>query len=224
MGNASRSVLLVHGAWHGAWCWDLVATGLCDLGISASAIGLHRGGHAADVAATTDLLAALDGPVIACAHSLGGRVVTDLPAERLGGLVYIAASIPDSNDAESMTPPTTALREAMETSEDGFITVAPRAVRDLFYADCETSLAEMAISRLRPQASNSFAAPPPSFPAWKSVTSTYVVCDQDRAIAAEDQERAATRATSVVHWPTGHSPFLSRPDLVVALIAELASK
>ncbi len=224
MGNESRSVLLVHGAWHGAWCWDLVIAGLRDLAISASAIDLHRGGHAADVAAATELLATLDGPVIACAHSLGGRVVTDLPAERLAALVYIAASIPDSNDAQSMTPPTTALGEAMETNEDGYITVAPRAVRDLFYADCEDSVAEMAISRLRPQAGNSFAAPPPSLPAWKSVASTYVVCEEDRAISPEDQDRASTRATSVVHWPTGHSPFLSRPDLVVALIDELASQ
>jgi hypothetical protein len=50
-----------------------------------------------------------------------------------------------------------------------------------------------------------------------------VVCSEDRAIAAWIQESFAVRATNSVVWPTSHSPFLSQPDLVVDLLAGLAT-
>ncbi len=44
----------------------------------------------------------------------------------------------------------------------------------------------------------------------------------DRALTPELQRNLAARCTSTVEWPTSHSPFCSRPQLVVDLLARLA--
>ena len=62
----------------------------------------------------------------------------------------------------------------------------------------------------------------PRTSAWRTIPSTYVVCSEDRAIDVWLQEAFATRATNTVVWPTSHSPFVSRPELVVELLAGLA--
>ena len=63
----------------------------------------------------------------------------------------------------------------------------------------------------------------PFRPAWRDIASTYVVCEQDRAIVPDAQRMMAARATEVRSWATSHSPFFSRPELLVDLLTELAS-
>ena len=58
--------------------------------------------------------------------------------------------------------------------------------------------------------------------AWHDIPSTYVVCTEDRAINPEFQRALATRTTTSVEWPTSHSPFFSRPDLLADLLIGLA--
>jgi hypothetical protein len=51
-----------------------------------------------------------------------------------------------------------------------------------------------------------------------------VVCENDRAILPEAQEAMSRRANRVLRMPTSHSPFLSRPGELAALLrAELAA-
>ena len=63
----------------------------------------------------------------------------------------------------------------------------------------------------------------PAAVAWRERPSTYVVCTEDQAIHPGLQEVLARRCTNRVVWPAGHSPFLSHPELVSALLVELAS-
>ena len=60
---------------------------------------------------------------------------------------------------------------------------------------------------------------PVTVPAWHTVPSTCLVCTQDQAIPAEAQRAAAVRAGRTVEIPTGHHPFLSRPDLFADTLA-----
>jgi pimeloyl-ACP methyl ester carboxylesterase len=55
--------------------------------------------------------------------------------------------------------------------------------------------------------------------AWRRRPSTYVVCTDDRAILPDLQRQMAQRAGETVEWDCGHSPWLSRPNLVADLIA-----
>jgi len=52
---------------------------------------------------------------------------------------------------------------------------------------------------------------------------TYALCTDDRAVPVALQQSNAARIGTTVEWPTSHSPFLSRPDLVADLLLELNS-
>ena len=56
--------------------------------------------------------------------------------------------------------------------------------------------------------------------AWQRVPSTYVVCERDNAIPPAVQERMAAQAGTISRIDAGHSPFLSRPHDVQAIIQE----
>ena len=78
-------VVLVHGAWHGAWCWERVVDGLAAVAIESVAIDLP--GHGEDPGPFSDLhgdaarvrsvLDRINRPVVLLGHSYGGAVVTE---------------------------------------------------------------------------------------------------------------------------------------------------
>ena len=73
---------------------------------------------------------------------------------------------------------------------------------------------------LRPQAMQSFLEAPPRV-AWRQTPSTYVVGRHDRAFHPQLVDEMASRAVTVTEWETSHSPLLSRPHLVVDLLARI---
>jgi hypothetical protein len=110
---------------------------------------------------------------------------------------------------------------AIRSHHDGTWTLDCDKARSAFYGDCDDDDVGAALLRLdaHPVAALVQA---PAREAWRSKPSTYVVCALDRAVPPELQRRLATRATTVVEWPSGHSPFFSMPDQVAALLAERA--
>jgi pimeloyl-ACP methyl ester carboxylesterase len=221
-------VVLVHGAWHGPWCWERVIAGLEEQGIAVRATELHRGSLPADTAAVqadVDALAG-DGPVVVCGHSYGGAVITGLGPSNLAHLVYLCAFMLDEQETtlEWLTEaPLTALADAMVLSEDNtYVTIDPGEARRAFYADCGDDVVTESIGRLQPQAMLPGGESPERI-AWREVSATYVICELDDALHPEAQRRFAARAANTAVWPTAHSPFLSRPELVVELLAQLAT-
>jgi len=230
-------VLLVHRAWHGAWCWDPVVARLADRGVPVVALDLPGHGAsgeplgdlASDAAALRGVLDGLDDAVV-CGHSYGGAVISDggdHPAAR--HLVYLAAILLD--EGESCTSATATMVDgegasrlvgAMREGPDGSVLLDPEAAVDALYHDCTPDDAAWAVERLGGQRPASLAQPA-SHAAWRRVPSTYVVCTEDRVLPAPVQRQLAARAGTVVEWPTSHSPFLSQPDRVADLLAQLAS-
>lgn len=88
-------------------------------------------------------------------------------------------------------------------------------------ADCEPDTAAAFVSKLVPESAAGFTQSPRAV-GWRERPSTYVVCTEDRAIAPTMQRTLADRCDTVVEWPTSHSPFASRPELVTELLATLA--
>jgi pimeloyl-ACP methyl ester carboxylesterase len=91
----------------------------------------------------------------------------------------------------------------------------------LFYNDCPDEVADWAVERLGPQRIETLSQAPRAV-AWRQRPSTYAVCTADNIVHPGLQRTLARRADNVVEWPTGHSPFLSRPDLVAELLAQVA--
>ena len=88
--TVSRTVVLVHGAWHGSWCWAPVVSRLDAAGRRSVTVDLPSVSSTAatlpdDVACVRAVLDALDGDALLVGHSYGGVVVTDAgvhPARR----------------------------------------------------------------------------------------------------------------------------------------------
>ena len=238
------AAILVHGAWHGAWCWERAVAALAADGISAVAIDLPGHGNdpgpmgdlhgdAAHVAAVLD---ALGGPVVLVGHAYGGAVITEAGSHRaVSHLVYLAAFALD--DGESCGD--VASREAASAGishqgrpdlaagyvpgPGGTVTLARDVARACFYQDCDPGTAAWAVARLGPQPLISLQQQPYAV-AWRTKPSTYVVCADDQAIHPGLQRILAGRCITAVEWPTGHAPFLARPDLVAGLLAGLAAR
>jgi len=117
--------VLVHGAWHGAWCWRRVTDRLSAQGhhvyaVTLTGVGerahlltpdIHLSTHIQDVVATIETEELQD--VVLAVHSYAGMLgtgVADLMPERLRHLVYVDAMVPKIGESWSATH-TRAIRE-----------------------------------------------------------------------------------------------------------------
>ncbi|OJX63199.1 MAG: hypothetical protein BGO95_08920 [Micrococcales bacterium 73-13] len=226
--SETPAILLVHGAWHGAWCWELVEPLLRAAGREVHAIDLpsvhaarkERLGLADDAAAVRTAIEAIDGPVVVVAHSYGGAPVTvaaaDLPNVR--HIVYISAFALDAGEsllgAVGGVPPSWWVIDG-DLVRAGTAAEPPEA---LFFGDVAPEVAAAAVARLTSQSIRPFREELTAA-AWRTVPSTYVVTERDGATPVPAQEGIAARAGStVVRMDTSHSPFLSQPEATAELI------
>jgi pimeloyl-ACP methyl ester carboxylesterase len=225
-GNGTQ-LLLVHGGFHGPWVWQGVLDNLAPLGLqvetvelpSVAAKGEPRYGMLDDAAEVRRRLESIDGPVVVVAHSYGGLVVTEAAAglANVRHIVYLAGFALDIG--ESLLG--TVAEPPPWWNIDGDTLIADSAV-ETFYHDVPAGEADRAVARLRPS-SYSTVTERLTAAAWREIPSTYVICDQDHAIAPSVQEHLARRSTNVRRLPTSHSPMLSRPAEVAQIVAEVMS-
>jgi pimeloyl-ACP methyl ester carboxylesterase len=228
-----RTVVLVHGAWHGAWCWERVIPLLDAAAVPLMVIDLPSVSH--DNATLHDdadyVRGALDsiaGEAVLLGHSYGGAVISAAGVHpNVVQLVYLCAfalDVGESAQDNSLTggEGLSELGAALVVG-DGVLTVDPERALGAFYHDCAPDIAAAAIDRLRPQSLAALAGKVDAA-AWREKPATYVVCTEDRALPLALQRSNAARIGESVDWPTSHSPFLSRPALVAELLVELCSR
>jgi hypothetical protein len=222
--------VLVHGAWHGPWCWDGVVRELEGRGHSAVAVDLPSDDPAAGIERYAEVVSGAlgdAGDVVLVGHSLAGLVIPLVAARRpVSRLVYVCALLPAPGrslrdqlaDADVFRPgfPATA-RDDLGRS---YWPDAGKAIAALYAPDCADVEAERAVARLRPQA----AAPSGDrfpLPALPAVPSLYVLCTEDRAVDPAWSRAAARERLGVeaVELPGGHSPMISRPARLADVIA-----
>lgn len=110
--------VLVHGAWHGAWCWKKILPGLWSAGHRAFAVTLTGTGERAHQLAPgitlrthiDDAAAVIEAEelqqAIVVGHSYGGMVITalaDRMPQRIARLVYLDAVVPLPGECWSST-------------------------------------------------------------------------------------------------------------------------
>jgi pimeloyl-ACP methyl ester carboxylesterase len=235
-GDRASTVVLVHGAWHGSWCFDRVLPVMHAAGVDVRALDLAGDGFASDVASVRDALDAVDGDVVLLGHSYGGAVITEAgvhPAVR--HLVYLCAFALD--DGEACTRAATdeaaavsishegrpSLGAAMIYHDDGTSTLTRDGARACLYHDVDDDTFDWAYAHLGPQRSDTLGAVPRAI-AWRTTPSTYVVCTEDQGVHPDLQRIMACRCGDTVEWPLGHSPFANRPDLVGELLVNIARR
>ena len=210
-------IVLVHGAWHGSWCWDQVVQRLegCDVvAVDLPTMQRDDATFADDVAAVH---AVIDGPALLCGHSYGGFVIgAAADHDDVTGCVFLCAFAQDGDaDLSGVGGP---LQRAMRI-EGSVSTIDPALANEAFYGDVHPDLAAAAITKLRPM---SLAAGATGVGAWRSRPSTYVVCTEDQSIDVDAQRAMAAACDVVEEWACSHSPMLSKPDEVADLLRRLA--
>jgi pimeloyl-ACP methyl ester carboxylesterase len=226
------TLLLVHGSWHGTWCWDRLIPELSRLGLTTATVALPScgidpaalGTVADDAAAVEAAIADITGDVVVVGHSYGGVAITEARFEsRVRHLVYVGGFMPDATQSLfDLAPPGWIPRYMLE-HPDGSTTVDPAMAIDSFYADCDPSTAEWAASRLRRHKSINNITPV-THASWRDKTSTYIVLTDDHAWPEAEQRKLATQATEQREMPTSHSPFLSRPAELAALLGDIVAR
>lgn len=221
--------VLVHGAYHGAWCWYEVQTELESRGhevvtfdLPAHGIDTTPPGEVtfADYAdAVCEVTSECDEPVVLVGHSMSGLVVTQAAEqcpESVDTLVYLTAYLP--GDGESMLDlrvEGSFISENFVVDEDrGVGSIEPDALEELFYADCSASAVTLARSLVRTEPIEPLTTPVDISPErFGSVPRVYIRCEEDRAITAEQQRQMIDEqgCETELTLTASHSPFLSIP-------------
>ena len=233
--------LLIHGAWHGAWCWHKL-TPLLEAG-GARVIAPDLPSMGADLTPPAvitldywarfiaDLAAREPEPVTLVAHSRGGLVASraaELEPDRIGRIVYVAAYLLPAratlanearSDADSLIPP-----NMIPAASGVTCTVRSSVVREAFYGRCSDTDAEFAQSRLSPEPLKPLVTPLDITPErFGRVPRAYVETTFDRVIspAAQRKMREALPCDPVFALETDHSPFLSQPESLARMLISI---
>ncbi len=234
--------LLVHGSWHGAWCWQKVLPLLTQAGHTVLVPDLPAHGQDKTPFAKvtlTDyvncigaLLATCDEPVILVGHSMAGMVISQVAEnfpEKINRLVYLAAFLPQSGESllsiaklQKPTKLTAAMRIVTEENAIYF----PSEAMYLFAYQRTLAQEYAAIAPL--------LCVEPFQPWIEPVTLTaqrygriprvYIMCKDDNAVHLSSQQRMLAQISCEV-WQQDcdHSPFYSDPQGLVEILLALNS-
>jgi len=226
-------LIFVHGALvrDGAWWWQRTAdlleqrTGIRSRALELPSCGEtdELGGLVEDAAALRSALDEVESAIVV-AHSYGGTVVAEAgqhPA--VSHLLYISSYLPDPGQSQGAIMSGEGDPVSIGDNGDGTLGISGYSADSFgarFLQDVDAATQRQAFDRVTRQSASAFMTPTTAA-GWEGVDSTYIVCGEDRSTSVELQRLHAARATRSVELPTGHHPFISRPELVVEQLERL---
>jgi pimeloyl-ACP methyl ester carboxylesterase len=230
------TIVLVHGAFAESSSWDGVIDPLLDAEHPVIAAANPLRSLAADAAAVADVVRAVDGPVVLAAHSYGGAVISNVPADagEIVGLVYANGLAPEPGEHAfqlagkfpgSLLGPETS-RAVPRSDGTTDLYVASDSFNEVFCQDVPApQAATMAVTQ-RPATQEALTEPSGDHPLWKDVPSWFLIGEQDHVLPAELHrymaERAGARRTIEVPGAS-HAITVSQPEATARLILEAAA-
>ena len=230
-------VVLVHGAWHGAWCFAALQHALDELGVPSYAIDLPGHGTstqpftdlAGDAAHVAGVLHRLGTPAVLVGHSYGGAVITQAASlhPEIAHLVYLTAFA--LQDGESVMGALAAFPQArvplglaIVAHADGTSHIDPSKAAEAFYGHCSPAAASAAIARLGDHPMVTLIDSVTGNPR-QHIPSTYIRCTDDQSIALVHQDLMAARCGTTLSLDTDHSPFVSAAGETAAILHRIAT-
>ena len=226
--------VLVHGAYHGAWCWDELRTELSSGGHDSTAVDLPCDDPDAGAERYVDeILHAIPkqaDAVVMVGHSLAGLIIPIAASRtRTAMAIYLCALLPvpglsfDAQHADFVT--------GFEPSQpaighpDGSTSWPEEGAIETFFHDCTPHVARDAAKRLRRQYWRVTQEVTP-LRQWPPVPAAYILCTDDRMISRDYGTTAARRQLGVdpSELSGGHSPFLSRPRVLARALVRAAAR
>jgi len=218
--------VLIHGAWHGAWCWERFVPALEARGHRAIAMDLAVDDPSASFEDHAGVVIdAMDdappGGGVLVGHSLGSMIAPIVAAKRkVDAIVFLCGVIPKFgglpwDDSPEMAAP--GAFDALVAHDDGSVTWPTlEAATFAFYDDCTPDDAAWAFSKLRPNNPRSLWDRPYPLDAWPDAKRISIVGTDDHAVTLEWSRFVASTRLDVepIELPGSHSPFLARPEML----------
>lgn len=228
--------VLVHGAWHGAWCWNRVLPALWRGGHRAFAVSLTGTGEKAHLLSpqirlathVQDVLAVIEAEelrdCVLVGHSYGGLPITGAAAraaERIAHLVYLDAKVPHDGECWSgdHDEATRAARRAA-IAQHGFLPPPDPAIFGLAGED-----AAWVARRQRPHPGSLYDDPLHfDMARVQALPRTFIDCVvPPLATIAGSRARVRSEPGWTVHTlQTGHDAMVSAPGDLLRLLLALA--
>lgn len=240
-------VVLVHGAWQGAYVWDQIQANLIASGYRVSVVKLP--GHGDDatpahvisfqdyVNQVKNAINAYNEPVILVGHSLGGAIITQTASElpkKVTKLIYVAGFIPQSGksvleysqmDAQSLLPPTLQLSEDQTLA--GIVNPGVN-LPNVFCQDGTDAQKQFLVERYKAEPTIPLGTPLSyKMEDYKAAGKKYYIfTTEDNTISFGFQQKMATDAgiLNTYEINAGHSPFISKPTEFTAILKEISKK
>ena len=246
--SSSKTYILVHGAGHGAWCWEKIVPLLESKGYNIITLDLPSVGNDTvqlanislddDVNQVINAANTIDGKVSLVGHSSGGVIISQaaelLGAEKIDKLIYLDAFLPqngesvlsiagkineNSKDISNASGPKP---ELLIFSEDKKCCKwNPDLAQQIFYHDCSPEDIAFAKAHLAWQCVSTLATPVQlSESNYGAIKKYYILCTE-----AKDMNKSSL--TSYVHCEkiyelaSSHSPFFSMPEKLVDILVAI---
>jgi pimeloyl-ACP methyl ester carboxylesterase len=229
--------VLVHGAWHGGWCWAKVASILRARGhavLTPTQTGLGERSHL--LSKSIDLDVFVDDianvlrwedlhDVVLVGHSFGGNGISgvaDRMRERVRQLVYLDSIVLENGETPfSGIPPDVATARAKRAQESSCgLSLPPPPAAAFGVTDPEQ--AAWLEARVTPHPFNTFVSPLRlANPVRNGVPGYYIVCsDPIYAPLQASRDRVRADGWDVVDLPTGHDAMVTAPKALADILHE----
>lgn len=232
---------LIHGSFHGSWCWELLRPELENLGHNTVAVDLSFEDRSASYDFWAEVVAEhIDDPLntIVVPHSRMGNLAPRVASlKSIRQVIYLCAGFDPTNNNSlrhhllSRVPDkyNPEFLEAVSfDAETGMSSIEPPQAVELLYHDCPADVAEAAATHLqpmfRPQAQ-------PGIRDWPNIPTSWIYSSQDRVIRPEYSEYLSRSKKIARHLgggaivlDAGHSPQLSMPSELANTIDAITLK
>lgn len=228
--------VLVHGAWHGGWCYGRVAkklraaghevytptlTGVGERSHLAASLEVNLSMHVKDICQVLEYEQLKD--VILCGHSYGGMVISGVAAqhaERIKSLVYLDAFLPEDGQSLFSFLPPEQIAQFLDLARQfgGRLPPIPAEVFNVNKAD-----AAWVDSTCVPQAFATFGEGVKLTGKEKQVKNRTYILATGYDLHVFDQFHAKLKddpAWKVTTVPCGHDVMLDKPDDLVKILLE----
>jgi pimeloyl-ACP methyl ester carboxylesterase len=233
----ARTFVLVHGAWHGGWCWRRVAD------------RLHSGGHAVFTPTLTGLgerahlmRAGIDlnthitdvvnvmkwerlTDVVLCGHSYGGMIISgaaDQMADAIHSIVFLDAFVPKNGEAMRDLTSAAVRETAQAAMARGNVGIPPRPAEAFGVNPADRAWVD---ALCVPQPFATFTDKIVLSGAWNRIPRKSYVRAASYANPGFDRALAAAKADSA--WrtyevPCGHDVMVDMPERLTEILLEAA--
>jgi pimeloyl-ACP methyl ester carboxylesterase len=236
-----ETIVLVHGAWSDASAWDRISPILKAQGYQVIAVNLP--GHGKDNTSFANITLAsyvetvkkaigTRNNVILVGHSMAGVVISEVAEQipdQIKRLVYLAAFLPKNGEsllALAQTDADSHIGKYLQVDKDhGSAGIAKDGIIDVFAADAPQAIQEYLLANFKPDPLAPLATPVVLSDAnFGRIEKVYIHTLNDHAVSYPLQQRMVSGANVAREYaiPSSHTPFLSMPELLAAILLQEA--